>query len=106
GDWSGALCKMLKSFGWYPFPYRRSEVSSFLERPKRLSVILLRLFGLKRPYYSGVPASPTNDQVSPTPSGGGRPGASVEGGGGRGPRSRPPLRSALKAGRITVVRQS
>jgi glycosyltransferase involved in cell wall biosynthesis len=84
GDRWAALCKMMKSFGWYPLPYRRSEVSIFLERPKRLGVILLRLFGLKRPYYTGVPDSPTPDQAPPTRSGGGRPEAAVEGAGGEG----------------------
>jgi len=48
GERGVALWTLLKSFAWYPFPYRKTEVQTFLERPKRLLVILLRLLRLKR----------------------------------------------------------
>ena len=49
GNNAGALVRQLKSFGWYPLPYRASEVGQHLERPKRLGVTVLRLLKLKGP---------------------------------------------------------
>jgi glycosyltransferase involved in cell wall biosynthesis len=43
-----ALWNLVSSFAWYPLPYRRREVRTAFERPKRLLMILLRLLGLKR----------------------------------------------------------
>lgn len=44
-----ALTSGLKSFAWYPLPYRRNEVQVSVERVKRFLVIWLRLLGLKPP---------------------------------------------------------
>ena len=49
GSYGVALANMRRSFFWYPLPYRRDEVGTTLERPKRLAVILARMLGLKRP---------------------------------------------------------
>jgi glycosyltransferase involved in cell wall biosynthesis len=48
GSYGVALANMARSFFWYPLPYRRDEVGTILERPKRLAVILARTLGLKR----------------------------------------------------------
>ena len=48
GNRGTALLNLVQSFAWYPFPYRRDEVATRFERPKRLLVVLLRLLGLKR----------------------------------------------------------
>ncbi len=37
------IVNMAKSFIWYPLPYRRDEVQTAFERPKRLIVTMLRL---------------------------------------------------------------
>jgi hypothetical protein len=42
-----ALACVLKSFAWYPFPYRADEVVVPRERTKRLAVIALRLLRLR-----------------------------------------------------------
>jgi glycosyltransferase involved in cell wall biosynthesis len=44
-----ALWNSLRSFTWYPLPYRRSEVRTFMERPKRLAITSMRMIGLMRP---------------------------------------------------------
>jgi len=53
-----AMRNLLKSFAWYPLPYRRSEVRQPLARPKRLAVFLARSF-------SRPPAGPPNDAAGP-----------------------------------------
>jgi glycosyltransferase involved in cell wall biosynthesis len=47
GKQAEALAILLSSLAWYPFPYRRSEVSKALARPKSLAVYFLRLLGLR-----------------------------------------------------------
>jgi glycosyltransferase involved in cell wall biosynthesis len=42
-----ALKRAIQSLLVYPLPYRRSEVETALERPRRLAVILLRMLKLK-----------------------------------------------------------
>ena len=49
GSYVKALGNLMRSFAWYPLPYRRSEVRTRFERPKRLVVTLLRMLELKRP---------------------------------------------------------
>ena len=47
GNHRDALRRSLHSVMSYPLPYRFSEVDIFLERPKRLAMILLRMLKLK-----------------------------------------------------------
>ncbi len=47
GEYSIALLNLMKSFAWYPFPFRQSEVRTRLERPKRLVNIALRMLRLR-----------------------------------------------------------
>jgi hypothetical protein len=47
GGYRRALRCSLKSFGWYPLPYRRGEVKCRAERPKRAILNLLRWAGLR-----------------------------------------------------------
>ncbi|HMF14016.1 MAG TPA: glycosyltransferase family A protein [Gemmataceae bacterium] len=55
GERRTALLACLKSFLWYPLPYRRPEAALWLERPRRFLVILLRLLGLKPAVPEPVP---------------------------------------------------
>jgi len=48
GKQGQAVMTLLKSFAWYPFAYRRSEVRQSLARPKSLAIYLLRMLGLKK----------------------------------------------------------
>jgi hypothetical protein len=49
GSHAAALGNMLKSFAWYPFPYRRNEVRMALARPKIMLTNLWRMLrGAKR----------------------------------------------------------
>jgi hypothetical protein len=50
-----ALLACLKSFLWYPLPYRRPEATLWFERPRRFLAILLRLLGLKPAAPEPVP---------------------------------------------------
>jgi hypothetical protein len=56
GGYRRALRCSLKSFGWYPLPYRRREVKTPAERPKRFVLNLLRWAGLKSPAPAPAPA--------------------------------------------------
>jgi glycosyltransferase involved in cell wall biosynthesis len=55
GERRAALLACLKSFLWYPLPYRRPEATLWLERPRRFLVIVLRLLGLKPAVPEPVP---------------------------------------------------
>ncbi len=46
GNQARALMNMAKSLAWYPLPYRRTEVSMTLARPRMLAVLALRLLRL------------------------------------------------------------
>lgn len=46
GNQRAAVLRMLRSFAWYPLPYRRSEEDVMLARPRRLAVLILRLLRL------------------------------------------------------------
>jgi glycosyltransferase involved in cell wall biosynthesis len=50
-----ALLACLKSFVWYPLPYRRPVATLWLERPRRFLAIFLRLLGLKPAAPDSVP---------------------------------------------------
>lgn len=47
GSHAQAIAASLRSFLWYPLPYRRAEVTTSAERLRRLSVSALRLLRLK-----------------------------------------------------------
>jgi glycosyltransferase involved in cell wall biosynthesis len=55
GERRTALLACLKSFLWYPLPYRRPEARLWLERPRRFLTILLRLLGLKPAVPEPIP---------------------------------------------------
>jgi glycosyltransferase involved in cell wall biosynthesis len=43
-----AVASCLRSWLWYPLPYRRADAKTAAERPKRLAVSLMRAAGLRR----------------------------------------------------------
>jgi len=47
GDLRGALAHSIRSLLCYPLPYRPSETDTWLERPKRLAIIILRMLKIK-----------------------------------------------------------
>jgi glycosyltransferase involved in cell wall biosynthesis len=49
GDLRTALKQSLRAFVTYPLPYRRREVNTHFERPKRLFMIVLRILRIKSP---------------------------------------------------------
>jgi glycosyltransferase involved in cell wall biosynthesis len=62
GAYRTAVRNMLRSFLWFPFPYRRDEVRTPLERPKRLAAALLQMFARRRPWgFQGRAPVPTAD---------------------------------------------
>ncbi len=50
-----SVINLAKSFMWYPLPYRRAEVQTAFERPKRLIVTMLRLGRMSGVQYLAVP---------------------------------------------------
>ena len=45
--WALAMFCLLRSFAWYPFPFRRDEVRTRFERPKRLIIAVLHMLRLR-----------------------------------------------------------
>jgi hypothetical protein len=62
GQFAMAITELLKSLGWYPFPFDAKDVGGILARPKRLIIYGMRMLGLKshdRPGPKKLPVAPT-----------------------------------------------
>jgi glycosyltransferase involved in cell wall biosynthesis len=65
GDRRTALQNMLRSFAWYPFPFRRTEVRMALARPKMLLTLLRAARGETAFSAASMPADETTALAGP-----------------------------------------